>query len=31
MRIIEASFLESAQGIDDSPSPDMAEIAFLGR
>ncbi|PHR74260.1 MAG: YihA family ribosome biogenesis GTP-binding protein [Arcobacter sp.] len=31
MRIIEANFLESAQGIDDSPSPDMAEIAFLGR
>ena len=31
MRIVEASFLTSAQSIADSPSPDMAEIAFLGR
>ncbi|MCJ8327442.1 MAG: ribosome biogenesis GTP-binding protein YihA/YsxC [Campylobacterales bacterium] len=31
MRIVEAKFLESAQSIDDSPSPDLAEIAFLGR
>ena len=31
MRIIEAGFLQSAQGITDSPSPDRAEVAFLGR
>ncbi len=31
MRLIEASFLTSAQSIQDSPSPDMAEVAFLGR
>lgn len=31
MKIVEASFLTSAQGIADSPSPDLAEIAFLGR
>ena len=31
MRIVEASFMKSAQSIDDSPSPDMAEVAFLGR
>jgi len=31
MKIVEASFLTSAQSIDDSPSPDVAEIAFLGR
>ncbi len=31
MRLIEASFLVSAQSIQDSPSPDVAEIAFLGR
>ena len=31
MIIVEASFLTSAQSIEDSPSPDMAEIAFLGR
>lgn len=31
MRIVEAKFLESAQSIEDSPSPDVAEIAFLGR
>ncbi len=31
MRIVEASFLQSAVSIADSPSPDIAEIAFLGR
>ncbi|MCK5111619.1 MAG: YihA family ribosome biogenesis GTP-binding protein [Arcobacteraceae bacterium] len=31
MRLIEASFLTSAQSIQDSPSPDLAEVAFLGR
>jgi GTP-binding protein len=31
MRLIEALFLQSAQSIHDSPSPDIAEIAFLGR
>ena len=31
MKIIEASFLTSAQSISDSPSPDVAEVAFLGR
>ena len=31
MDIVEASFDQSAQSIDDSPSPDLAEIAFLGR
>jgi GTP-binding protein len=31
MNIVEASFKESAQSIEDSPSPDIAEIAFLGR
>ena len=31
MRITEANFLQSAQGIVDSPSPDRAEVAFLGR
>jgi len=31
MNIVEASFKESAQSIEDSPSPDVAEIAFLGR
>ena len=31
MRLIEASFLMSAQSIHDSPSPDIAEVAFLGR
>ena len=31
MRITEAKFLQSAQGIMDSPSPDRAEVAFLGR
>lgn len=31
MKIVEANFLTSAQSIEDSPSPDVAEIAFLGR
>ena len=31
MTITEANFLQSAQGIADSPSPDRAEVAFLGR
>lgn len=31
MKIVDAKFLQSAQGIEDSPSPDRAEIAFLGR
>ncbi len=31
MRLIEANFLQSAQSIQDSPSPDFAEVAFLGR
>ena len=31
MKITEAAFLQSAQGIADSPSPDRAEVAFLGR
>ncbi|MGA1931280.1 ribosome biogenesis GTP-binding protein YihA/YsxC [Arcobacter sp. YIC-464] len=31
MKIVEAKFMESAQSIADSPSPDMAEVAFLGR
>jgi GTP-binding protein len=31
LRIINSSFLSSAQSIDDSPTPDIAEVAFLGR
>ena len=31
MRIVEASFMQSAQSIADSPGPDVAEVAFLGR
>jgi len=31
LRIVEANFMESAVSIEDSPSPDVAEIAFLGR
>ena len=31
MKIVDAKFLTSAQSIMDSPSPDKAEIAFLGR
>lgn len=31
LKIINAEFHTSAQRLDDSPSPDRAEIAFLGR
>lgn len=31
MKIVDAQFLQSAQGIADSPSPSFAEVAFLGR
>ncbi|MGM0519085.1 MAG: ribosome biogenesis GTP-binding protein YihA/YsxC [Campylobacterota bacterium] len=31
MRIVESTFMKSAQGIADSPPPDVAEVAFLGR
>lgn len=31
LKIVNAEFLTSAQRLDDSPSPDKAEIAFLGR
>lgn len=31
MRIIESQFMQSAQSLKDSPSPDVAEVAFLGR
>jgi len=31
LKIINAEFLTSAQRLDDSPTPDMAEVAFLGR
>ncbi|MCP4969490.1 MAG: YihA family ribosome biogenesis GTP-binding protein [Arcobacter sp.] len=31
MKIVDAQFLTSAQSIADSPSPDQAEVAFLGR
>lgn len=31
LKIVNAEFATSAQRIDDSPSPDKAEIAFLGR
>jgi len=31
LKIVEAAFLTSAQSLGDSPSPDVAEIAFLGR
>ena len=31
MKITQATFLQSAQGIADSPTPDRAEVAFLGR
>ncbi len=30
-RIVDAGFLTSAQSLKDSPSPDVAEVAFLGR
>ncbi|CAM3453114.1 ribosome biogenesis GTP-binding protein YihA/YsxC [Arcobacter aquimarinus] len=31
MRIIDAKFLQSAQSVEDSPPPNVAEVAFLGR
>lgn len=31
MRIIDAKFLISASNIDESPNPDKAEVAFIGR
>jgi len=31
MRLVDAKFLTSAQSLADSPSPDVAEVAFLGR
>lgn len=31
MKIIDAQFMQSAQSLKDSPSPDVAEVAFLGR
>ncbi len=31
MKITQATFLTSAKSIEDSPSPNCAEIAFLGR
>ncbi len=31
MKIVDATFLQSAQSVVDSPSPNVAEVAFLGR
>ena len=31
LKLVDAAFLTSAQQLADSPSPDRAEIAFLGR
>ena len=31
MKIVDAQFLTSAQSINDSPDPNVAEVAFLGR
>lgn len=31
LKIVNAEFLTSAQRLDDSPTPDIAEVAFLGR
>ena len=31
LKLVDASFLTSAQSINDSPPPNKAEIAFLGR
>ena len=31
MKLTQASFLQSAQAIEDSPSPNIVEVAFLGR
>lgn len=31
MKITDARFMQSAQSVADSPSPDISEVAFLGR
>jgi GTP-binding protein len=31
LKIVNAEFLTSSQRLDDSPTPDIAEVAFLGR
>lgn len=31
MKIVDAKFLQSAQSVNDSPAPNVAEVAFLGR
>ena len=31
MKIVDAKFLQSAQSVNDSPPPNVAEVAFLGR
>ncbi|OCL82394.1 ribosome biogenesis GTP-binding protein YihA/YsxC [Arcobacter porcinus] len=31
MNLIDAKFLQSAQSLEDSPAPQVAEVAFLGR
>ncbi|KLE02670.1 ribosome biogenesis GTP-binding protein YihA/YsxC [Aliarcobacter butzleri] len=31
MTIVDAKFLQSAQSVNDSPAPNIAEVAFLGR
>lgn len=31
LKIVNAEFLTSAQRLEDSPTPDIAEVAFLGR
>ncbi|MCG3650874.1 ribosome biogenesis GTP-binding protein YihA/YsxC [Aliarcobacter butzleri] len=31
MTIVDAKFLQSAQSVNDSPAPNVAEVAFLGR
>lgn len=31
LKLVDAAFATSAQRLDDSPAPDTAEIAFLGR
>ena len=31
MNLIDATFIQSAQSLIDSPAPSVAEIAFLGR
>src|SRR5574343_553332 len=31
MKIVDAKFLQSAQSVNDSPAPNVAEVAFIGR